>query len=269
MATYAIGDVHGCFETLRALLGRIGFSARQDRLWLVGDLVNRGPRSLEVLRWAAGLGDRLVVVLGNHDLYLLARAAGVAERKRRDTLDPVLAAADRDDLLSWLRRRPLLHRGDGRVLVHAGLFPQWTVERAEQLAREVEARLRDRRTGDRLLRSAVAKRADRWREGLGAGARARIALAGMARLRALTAAGNICADFSGPPAELPAGCLPWFEAAGRRSAGAQVIFGHWAALGLRLAPGIAAIDTGCVWGQALTALRLEDGAVFQEANRDF
>jgi len=268
MATLAIGDVHGCFETLRALLARVGFSPRRDRLWLVGDLVNRGPRSLEALRWAAGMGDRLVVVLGNHDLYLLGRAAGVVERKRRDTLDAVLAAADRDELLAWLRERPLLHREGDRVLVHAGLFAEWTVEHAEQLARETEARLRGP-AGDRLLRSAAVKRPDRWREGLAAGARARVALAGMARLRALTAAGRMCPDFSGPPAELPAGCMPWFEAPGRRSAGVQVIFGHWAALGLRLAPGVAALDTGCVWGQSLSALRLDDGQVFQEPNRDF
>jgi bis(5'-nucleosyl)-tetraphosphatase (symmetrical) len=268
MATYAIGDVHGCWETLRALLARVGFSPRRDRLWLVGDLVNRGPRSLEVLRWAAELGDGLVVVLGNHDLYLLARAAGIAERKRRDTLDAVLAAPDREALLAWLRGRPLLHREGDRVLVHAGLFPDWSVEAAERLARETEERLRGE-SGDRLLRSAVAKRPDRWREGLSAGARARVALAGMARLRALSADGRMCHDFSGPLAALPAGCLPWFAAPGRRSAGALVIFGHWAALGLRLAPGVAALDTGCVWGQSLTALRLDDGAVFQEPNRDF
>jgi len=267
MATYAIGDVHGCFATLRGLLARCGFSPRQDRLWLVGDLVNRGPRSLEVLRWAAEMGDRLVAVLGNHDLYFLARAAGLAERKRRDTLDVVLDAADCAALAVWLRARPLLHREGDRVLVHAGLFPEWSAETAERLARETEERLRGR-NGDRLLLSALAKRDDHWREGLSAGARARVVLAGMARLRALTAGGRMCADFSGPPAELPVGCRPWFEMPGRRSAGELVIFGHWAALGLRLAPGIAGLDTGCVWGQALTALRLDDGAVFQERNRD-
>lgn len=267
MATFAIGDVHGCFATLRALLERIDFSPGRDRLWMVGDLVNRGPRSLDVLRWAAELGDRLTVVLGNHDLHLLARAAGIAERKRRDTMDDVFEAGDRDELLAWLRSRPLLHREGDRVLVHAGLFPQWTIARAERLARETETRLRGP-GGDRLLRSAIEKRPDRWREGLGAGARARITLAGMARLRAVTAEGEMCADFSGAPAELPAGCLPWFAVPGRRSAEAQVIFGHWAALGLRLAPGIAGIDTGCVWGQSLTALRLDDGTVFQEPNRE-
>jgi bis(5'-nucleosyl)-tetraphosphatase (symmetrical) len=268
MATYAIGDVHGCYSTLRALLGGIGYSPAGDRLWMVGDLVNRGPRSLAVLRWAAALGDdRLVVTLGNHDLYLLARAAGVAERKRRDTLDEVLEAPDRDELLAWLRRRPLVHRDGEHLLVHAGLFPQWSVEEAEELAREAAERLRGR-SGDRLLRAAAGKRAERWRRGLTSGARARVAVAGMVRLRALAADGRMCADWSGPPAGLPHGCRPWFDVPDRRSAGTRIVCGHWAALGLRLTPGIAAIDTGCVWGQCLTALRLDDGRIFQEPARD-
>jgi bis(5'-nucleosyl)-tetraphosphatase (symmetrical) len=267
MATYAIGDVHGCYDTLRALVDRIRFDPARDRLWMVGDLVNRGPRSLEVLRWAAGLGAALVTVLGNHDLYLLARAAGVVERKRRDTLDPVLAAPDREELLAWLRQRPLLYREGDRLLVHAGLFPQWTPELAVQLAREAEARLRGR-GGDRLLRRVLAKHAERWREGAGAGTRARVALTAMARMRALAADGSLCTDFSGALAEMPPGCQPWFTVPARQSAGALVVFGHWAALGLHLAPGIAAIDTGCVWGQTLTALRLDDGALFQERARE-
>jgi bis(5'-nucleosyl)-tetraphosphatase (symmetrical) len=267
MATYAIGDVHGCYDTLRALVDRIRFDPARDRLWMVGDLVNRGPRSLDVLRWAAGLGEALVTVLGNHDLYLLARAAGVAERKRRDTLDAVLAAPDRDELLAWLRRRPLLHREGDRVLVHAGLFPQWTPELAVELAREAEARLRGP-GGDRLLRQALGKHAERWREGAGAGTRARVALTGMARMRALAADGSPCTDFSGALAEMPPGCRPWFAAEERQSGGVLVVFGHWAALGLHLAPGIAAIDTGCVWGQTLTALRLDDGELFQERARE-
>jgi bis(5'-nucleosyl)-tetraphosphatase (symmetrical) len=268
MATYAIGDVHGCFATLQALLARIAYSPGDDRLWLVGDLVNRGPQSLAVLRWAADQGDdRLVVTLGNHDLHLLARAAGVAERKRRDTLDAVLNAPDRDELLAWLRRRPLLHREGETLLVHAGLFPQWSVEEAEGLAREAEERLRGRTAG-RLLRAAAGKRSERWRRGLTPGARVRVAVAGMVRLRALTADGRMCADWSGPPSDLPAGCRPWFELPERRSAGARIVCGHWAALGLRMEPGIAAIDTGCVWGQRLTALRLDDGKVFQEPARE-
>jgi bis(5'-nucleosyl)-tetraphosphatase (symmetrical) len=267
MATYAIGDVHGCFETLHALLAQIGFLPSGDRLWMVGDLVNRGPDSLAVLRWAAGLDGALVAVLGNHDLHLLARAAGVAERRRRDTLDAVLAAPDRDELLAWLRARPVLHREGNRVLVHAGLFPQWSVEDAERLAREVEERLRGKACR-RLLRQSSLKRAERWRGSLSAGARARVALAGMARLRALTGDGRMCADWSGPPADLPAGCLPWFAVPGRQSAGAEIVCGHWAALGLYLAPGLAALDSGCAWGHGLTALRLDDGRVFQEPTRE-
>jgi bis(5'-nucleosyl)-tetraphosphatase (symmetrical) len=267
MATYAIGDVHGCFATLEALLARLGFTAGRDRLWLVGDLVNRGPRSLDVLRWAAGMGESLVAVLGNHDLYLLARAAGAVERKRRDTLDEVLAAPDSGQLLAWLRARPLIHREGDTVLVHAGLFPPWSVDRAEHLARETEARLRGP-GGDRLLRLAMSRRADRWSARMAGRARARVTLAGMTSLRALTAAGAMCEDWSGPPAELPPGCVPWFAVPGRRSAEARIVFGHWAALGLHLAPGIAALDTGCVWGKCLTALRLEDGRVFQEPARE-
>jgi bis(5'-nucleosyl)-tetraphosphatase (symmetrical) len=263
MATYAIGDIHGCFDPLQRLLCRIAFDPRQDRLWLVGDLVNRGPRSLEVLRWAAEQGDRIVAVLGNHDLHLLARAAGVAEAKKRDTLEAVLAAPDRDDLLAWLRARPLIHRDGETLLVHAGLYPDWGPKLAERLAREVEERLRGE--GAAKLLAAVGQRtAERWKESLSGQERARAALAGFARLRTVDDQGRMCAGFSGPPDQAPKGCRAWFSVDGRKSAGLTVIFGHWAALGLRIANGIAAIDTGCVWGHALTAVRLDDWRVFQE-----
>ncbi|HKI01964.1 MAG TPA: symmetrical bis(5'-nucleosyl)-tetraphosphatase [Thermoanaerobaculia bacterium] len=263
MATYAIGDIHGCFATLQRLLHRIAFDPRQDRLWLVGDLVNRGPRSLEVLRWAAEQGDRIVAVLGNHDLHLLARAAGVAEARRRDTLEEVLAAPDRDDLFAWLRHRPLLHRDGETLMVHAGLFPDWGPKLAQRLAGEVEGRLR----GDgapKLLAAVGQKAAERWKEGLSGQERARAALAGFARLRTLDEEGRMCADYSGPPEQAPKGCHAWFSVRGRKSAGFTVIFGHWAALGLRIGNGIAALDTGCAWGRELTALRLDDWRVFQE-----
>lgn len=263
MATYAIGDVHGCFETLQRLLRRIAFDSGQDRLWLVGDLVNRGPRSLEVLRWAVEQGERIVVVLGNHDLHLLARAAGVAEAKKRDTLDPVLAAPDRDDLLAWLRTRPLAHRMGETLLVHAGLFPDWSPAQAEALARETEERLRGGASA-KLLATVNEKRAERWKNGLTGLERARVALAGFAKLRTIDPQGRTCSGFSGPPEEAPPGCRPWFSIPGRASAGATVVFGHWAALGLRVGSGIAALDTGCAWGRQLTALRLDDWKVFQE-----
>jgi bis(5'-nucleosyl)-tetraphosphatase (symmetrical) len=263
MATYAIGDIHGCFETLQGLLRRIAFDPRQDHLWLVGDLVNRGPQSLEVLRWAVEQGDRLVAVLGNHDLHLLARAAGVAEARKRDTLEPVLAAPDRDDLFGWLRQCPLAHRQGETLMVHAGLFPDWSPRRSERLAREVEERLRGE-GGVRLLEAVEERTAERWKDGLAGFERARVALAGFARMRTLDSAGRMCASFSGPPDEAPRGCRPWFAVRGRRTAGLTVVFGHWAALGLRIGRGIACLDTGCAWGRQLTALRLDDWRVFQE-----
>ena len=263
MATFAIGDVHGCFETLQRLLRRIAFDRRQDRLWFVGDLVNRGPRSLAVLRWAVEQGDRIVAVLGNHDLHLLARAAGLSEVRKRDTLEEVLEAADRDDLLLWLRHRPLVHRDGKALLVHAGLFPSWSPAEAERLAREVEERLRGDK-GLKLLAAIDQKTAERWSDDLTGFDRARAALAGFARLRTLDDQDRMCPDFSGPPRVAPKGCRPWFSISGRKSAGVKVLFGHWAALGLYVEDGIAALDTGCAWGRELTALRLDDGKIFQE-----
>lgn len=263
MATYAIGDVHGCFETLKRLLRRIAFDPREDGLWLVGDLVNRGPRSLDVLRWAAEQDGRIVTVLGNHDLHLLARAAGVSGPKKRDTLDPILEAPDCGDLLAWLRSRPLVHREGETLMVHAGLFPDWTPAEAERLAREVEERLRGEKA-PKLLAAIDQKTSERWKDSLSGHERARAALAGFARLRTLEEDGRMCADFSGPPALAPKGCRPWYAFPGRKSAGATVVFGHWAALGLKLGDGIAALDTGCAWGRELTALRLDDWRLFQE-----
>lgn len=263
MATYAIGDVHGCFKTLQKLLRKIDFDRRQDRLWLVGDLVNRGPRSLAVLRWAVEQEDRLVAVLGNHDLHLLARAAGVSSPRRRDSLEEVLSAPDRDDLVNWLRTRPLLHREGGFTLVHAGLFPEWTLGQAAELARETETALRDG-AAPGLLASFERKDEERWDESLKDGDRVRVALAAFARLRTLQPDGRLCSSFSGPPKEAPDGCRPWFDVPERRSRGETVIFGHWAALGLWLQDGIAGLDTGCAWGRELTALRLDDGKLFQQ-----
>lgn len=263
MATYAIGDIHGCFKTLTRLLRRIAFDPREDRLWLVGDLVNRGPRSLEVLRWAVEQDGRLVAVLGNHDLHLLARAAGVSGARKRDTLDEILEAPDRDDLLAWLGGRPLSHREGETLMVHAGLFPEWAPAEAERLAREVEERLQGEK-GVKLLASIDQKTAERWKEGLSGHERARAALAGFARLRTLHEDGRMCSDFSGPPAAAPKGCRPWYAVPGRKSAGITVVFGHWAALGLKVGDGVAGLDTGCAWGRELTALRLDDWRLFQE-----
>jgi len=265
VATYAIGDVQGCFEPLQRLLQRIAFDPDRDRLWLAGDLVNRGPGSLEVLRWARGLGPRLTAVLGNHDLHLLSAALGARPPKPRDTLEPVLSAPDRDELLAWVRGLPLLHREGDRVMVHAGLLPAWSVAEAEELAREAEAAIRGPGLADLLAGLGDAPSA--WSPDLPPAARVRLTIVALTRLRTCTADGVIEPEFSGPPDGAPPGRLPWFEVPGRRSADATVVFGHWAALGLHRAPGVVGLDSGCVWGGALTAVRLEDEAVFQVACR--
>jgi bis(5'-nucleosyl)-tetraphosphatase (symmetrical) len=259
---YAIGDIQGCMESLRGLLARIDHDPSRDRLWLTGDLVNRGPRSLEVLRWVRGQGDRVVTVLGNHDLHLLARAAGVAGKRPRDTLDDVLAAPDRDELIDWLRQQPLLHRDGSRLLVHGGLLPAWSIADAEGLAREVEEVLRGPSWPSLLADWRASPGA--WRADLAPPARRSLALSAMATLRAVTSDGAMRRDFNGPPSEMPPGCVPWFDHPARRSRGVRILFGHWAALGLLLREDVAALDTGCVWGQRLTALRLDDGALFQQ-----
>ncbi len=249
-------------ESLRALLARIDYQPGRDRLWLTGDLVNRGPRSLEVLRWARAQGDSIDTVLGNHDLHLLARAAGVAQRRARDTIEDVLAAPDRDDLIEWLRHRALLVRDGDMLMVHAGLLPEWSPDQAVELARDLEAELRGPRWAALLgsWRGAPGS----WRSELEPGVRRALALSAMATLRAVNAEGAMRRDFNGPPAEAPPGCVPWFDHPARRSREARVVFGHWAALGLLLRDDVAALDTGCVWGGKLTALRLDDGAVFQQ-----
>jgi bis(5'-nucleosyl)-tetraphosphatase (symmetrical) len=262
---YVIGDIHGHAEVLRRLLERCGFDPDRDRLWLVGDLVNRGPDSPGTLRLACDLdrrmGDRFAAVLGNHDAHLLALAEGLASLRGRDTVEDVLEAPDREELLTWLGGLPLLHLEGDRLLVHAGLMPEWTPEEAERRARRVEDRLRDpegrRLLLPRELEATAGETADPSLEEL------RRDFQVFIRLRTLTRNGELC-DYSGPLDEVPDGCVPWFRIPRRCSAGVEVYFGHWAALGLHRRPRIAALDTGCAWNGCLTALRLDDGAVFQE-----
>jgi len=262
MATYAIGDLQGCYEPLERLLKALSFDASRDRLWFVGDLVNRGPDSLACLRFVRGLGDAAVAVLGNHDLHLLCIGEGVEKRRPRDTVDEVLAAPDRDALLAWIRARPLFHAADGFALVHAGLLPEWTVRRAAELASEVEAVLRGpdyRAFLDRLY----GDQPDRWSEGLAGIDRLRVIVNAMTRLRVCDAAGAMKLGFKGEPGEASDGWTPWFDMPERRSRGTPVVFGHWSALGLALRDDLLGLDSGCVWGRALTAVRLHDRALFQ------
>jgi bis(5'-nucleosyl)-tetraphosphatase (symmetrical) len=262
MALYAIGDVQGCMDSLERLLSAIDYQRGRDRLWLVGDLVNRGPRSLDTLRWARAQGDAVVAVLGNHDLHLLARAAGTTEAKRRDSLDDVLAAPDRDELIDWLRARPLVHVEDGMVLVHAGLHPRWTAERARALAGELEAGLRAPAWKQWLAQLGGA--APRWSESLEGAARVRALLSFFVRVRCCDRDdAEPVTDFDGAPEDAPEGTVPWYALPDPAWADHTVIFGHWAAHGLRMGERWIATDAGCVWGNGLTAVRLPDRTVTQ------
>ncbi len=263
MATYAIGDIQGCFAALQRLIETIRFDPIQDRLWFVGDLVNRGPDSLSVLRYVKGLGQAAVMVLGNHDLHLLAVAAGIIPLRHKDTLQAILAAPDRKDLLAWLRQQPLLHWDNGFVLVHAGLLPQWTIGTAEALAREVEQALRteDYRTFLRAL--SEDRHPSRWSDDLTGTERLGVIAQALTRLRVCTEEGTMDLSFTGPPEQAPIGLLPWFQVPSRKSAETMIICGHWAALGLHMQDGLLALDSGYVYGRHLTAIRLEDRQVFQ------
>ncbi len=261
MATYAIGDVQGCYEPLRRLLDLVAFDPAADRLWFAGDLVNRGPDSLSVLRFVKGLGPAGVAVLGNHDLHLICRAGGISAPKRRDTLDKVLAAADRDEIIDWLRRLPLIHREDGYVLSHAGLLPQWTTGKALDLAREVESRMRADGYG-KFLRRQMEHSVDMWSDDLAGPERWSSIVGVFTRLRCCTAGGRMALSFSGAPADAPQGYSPWFTWH-RAEAGETVLYGHWATLGFHRENGTVCLDSGCVWGGSLTALRLDDGRVFE------
>ncbi|MGQ0651645.1 MAG: symmetrical bis(5'-nucleosyl)-tetraphosphatase [Betaproteobacteria bacterium] len=263
MATYAVGDVQGCYDELDRLLGAFAFDAKKDRLWLVGDLVNRGPKSLEVLRFVRGLGKRAMTVLGNHDLHLVTQHEGIERRRKDDTFDAVLAAPDADELVRWLRRQPMMHVDGAFAMVHAGLVPQWSVRKAMRLAAEVEAALRARSYRD-FLANMYGGEPARWSERLKGWDRLRVIVNAMTRLRFCTADGEM--DFRTKGAKAPRGFKPWFRF---RKEKEILICGHWSTLGLKLAPRLAALDSGCVWGGALSALRLEDRRVFQVRCRGY
>jgi bis(5'-nucleosyl)-tetraphosphatase (symmetrical) len=265
VARFAIGDVQGCAVELRALLARLKFSADRDRLWFVGDLVNRGPQSLQCLRLIRALGDNAIVVLGNHDLHLLALAYGSQFAIRPgDTLQEVLRAPDRASLLQWLLERPLAHQDDehGELLIHAGLVPQWTARRALTLAQEVRAALLA--SPEDFFAGMYGDRPDQWSEDLAGTDRLRFIVNTLTRLRVCSPEGRVALKAKGPPPRAhagkatPAGALrPWFEIPGRASRDTRIIFGHWSTLGYVNAHGVIGLDTGCVWGGSLTAVNLD------------
>lgn len=262
MAVYAIGDIQGCYEPFRRLLDVLRFDPAADALWLVGDLINRGPQSLAVLRFVRDLGERAVAVLGNHDLTLLAVAAGHVKPKRKDTFDSILQAPDRAELLDWLRRCPLLHHDPllDFTMVHAGLPPQWDLALAQRCAAEVETVLRGPSATD-FLGQMFGGEPRRWRDDLSGYNRLRFITNALTRMRFCTPNGALSFDDKGPPGSQSSGLLPWFAVADRRSKNLHLVFGHWAALGYYREPGIFALDSGCVWGNRLTAIRLDEPGI--------
>ncbi|CAN5142442.1 symmetrical bis(5'-nucleosyl)-tetraphosphatase [soil metagenome] len=253
----AIGDLQGCRAPLEQLIDRIEADLPDAKLWFCGDLVNRGPDSLGTLRLVRSLGDRAISVLGNHDLHLLGVACGQRKLRPGDTLDDILAAPDRDELLDWLRHRPLAHFEAGHLLVHAGVLPQWTIQQAIAHAREVEARLAGPNWAD-LLAGLFGHPPVEWHDDLLGIERWRGIVDAFTRIRFCTLDGQLDLRANGRPDEPPAGHRPWFEVPARQTIGTTVVFGHWSALGLMMKTDLIALDSGCVWGNALTGVGLAD-----------
>lgn len=258
---WIIGDVQGCLASLRSLLERLPSS---PRLLFIGDLVNRGPQSLDSLRFVMSLGRRAEALLGNHDLHLLAVAAGIRRQHDDDTLAEILAAPDRDQLLDWLRARPLARHEAGALFVHAGVLPQWSVDKTLALAGEVEARLRAPDYRD-FLATMYGNRPARWDDALDGADRARCVINALTRLRFVDADGTMDFTVKEGAGAAPPGFVPWFDHPDRATHGTPVIFGHWSTLGLMLREDVACVDTGCVWGGALTALAWPDRRLVQVA----
>ena len=258
MATYAIGDVQGCHDELVLLLERIGFDPRRDRLWFTGDLVNRGPKSAQTVRLVRSFSDRAIVVLGNHDLFLLATAAGHGKLHKGDTTQDVLNASDRNELLDWIATRKLAHFEHETLMVHAGVLPGWSAQKVVALAAEVEQAIA---RGPDFFAAMRGDQPDAWDESLVGADRWRVIINALTRMRFITPAGRM--EFKTKTDIPPKGFVAWDHADKRATAGQHVVFGHWASRGLTLGHGVSGLDSGCVWGRQLTAMRLEDRATFQ------
>ncbi len=264
MATYAIGDLQGCFDEFINLLEKIHFNPPEDTLWFVGDIINRGPKSLHCLRFIKGLKKNAIMVLGNHELHLLAIVYGSAAKKPYDTLDDILAAPEKNELIEWLRQQPLLHHDNklGYTLVHAGIFPEWDLTQAQHYANELETLLRG---PDHIpfFQNMYGNYPDHWDENLKDHDRLRFILNAFTRMRLCGPGDKLNLKKKGPPSDAPENYLPWFKVPNRRNKDINIIFGHWAALaGETGEPNAFALDTGCVWGGLLTTMRLEDGKLF-------
>ena len=255
MAIYAIGDVQGCYDQLRRLLDKIEFNEHDDKLWFVGDLVNRGSKSLETLRFIKGLGDAAVVVLGNHDLHLMAAACEPIAENFRKALTQVLLAPDCGELIHWLRHRPLFYCDDTFALVHAGVPPQWSLKQASSLAREVETVLQGNHFPI-LMKAMYGDKPDLWSSDLGGMERLRFIINAFTRMRYCDGEGRLDLDYNCPPGAQPKHLMPWFNVPGRKSINRRIVFGHWSSLGYYEGKNCYGIDTGCLWGGQMTAFKI-------------
>ena len=261
MATYAIGDIQGCYDDLMILLDRIQYDEKQDQLWFAGDLINRGPKSLDTLRWLKE--HQVITVLGNHDLHLIAAHFGFNRNHHKDTFDDILQAADRDALIEWLRQKPLMHSDQGFHMLHAGLVPQWTIEKAQALAREAEAVIQSEQLPD-FLAVMYGNEPTQWQDDLTGMDRIRFIVNTFTRIRICDAEGRQDLTFKGTTDTIPEPFMPWFKVPNRQTQNDKIIMGHWAALECNAhTANIFALDSGCVWGNHLTAMRLADQQYFK------
>lgn len=255
MSIYAIGDIQGCYDDLLRLLDALQFNERSDQIWFAGDLVNRGPKSLETLRFVRSLGSSAVTVLGNHDLHLLATACSIRSERKTDSLSEILDAPDRDELLDWLRHRPLFHYNDDFYLVHAGLPPQWDFDTTREMAALAENALQDSNYAD-FLKDMYGNKPNLWSPQLKGVERLRFIINCFTRMRYCDDSGKLDFIHNGPPGTQSKNLKPWFEIANRKNADLRIVFGHWSSLGYYRGNNCYCIDTGCLWGGALTALHL-------------
>ena len=257
MAIYAIGDIQGCYNDLCSLLDLIKFDPAADQLWLAGDLVNRGPNSLETLRFIKSLGDSAISVLGNHDLHLIATVVSNNKGGKKDTLDSILRAEDCEELIDWLRNQRLFYYNDQYCMLHAGLPPQWDFQQTRRMAQAVEQVLRSKNYRY-FFRSMYGNKPSKWQDNLPNPEKLRFAVNCFTRLRYCTLDGELDFHHKGPPGTQATHLMPWFMVPGRKSQDMRIIFGHWSTLGLYQEHNVYAIDTGCLWGGQLTALKLDE-----------
>ncbi len=259
MAIYVIGDVQGCFDELTALIDKISFNPKKDKLWFVGDLVNRGPKSLETLRWVKSLGNKAITTLGNHDLHLLASYAGIREVNKTSSLYHAIQAQDIKELVDWVRQQPLMHYDStlNIAMVHGGILPCWTIKKALSYASEVESVLRSNNFQE-FLKNMYGDVPNNWEKNLKSRDRLRVITNSFTRLRYCNADGALDLNEKGSPGTQSSGLIPWFEMTPRNNDDTKIVFGHWSTLGQYEGNNVIATDTGCVWGGCLTAVRIDD-----------